>query len=154
MTLLDYLFLSLAPSASSFVLPSVLSPTRHHMLLQAGAGRPRAGTGDCGDLKRLEKFGELTVCRPCPSAIWQPRKGDLWKSIDLEFSTRSADASKRGSWEGMEQVPADWSISFEEVDIRFSLAPSDQGQIGIFPEQKSNWKWIRETMRRRGSHDE
>eukprot|EP00960_Hanusia_phi_P003865 113856-Hanusia_phi.AAC.1 len=62
-----------------------------------------------------------------------------------------SDANKRGSWEGIERIPSDWSVSFDDVDIKFSLSPSDQGQVdpivlsGVGVE--SNWRWIRETIR-------
>jgi len=91
---------------------------------------------DSGNRRRLERFGEYVVARNCPSAVW---------SCGLPASTwASADVVHDGtSWS--RAVSEDWSIKFEN-DMAFQLALSEQGQVGIFPEQQEQWRWIRSVL--------
>ena len=40
------------------------------------------------------------------------------------------------------------SDNFNDHKITFTLSCSDQGQVGVFPEQQDNWKWISDTIRK------
>eukprot|EP00960_Hanusia_phi_P024000 707886-Hanusia_phi.AAC.1 len=93
--------------ANSFATSTSFTLSVHNSQHRGGRGRWSGGGGrvaacseyslvDCGDLKRLEKFGETTVCRPCPSATWQVGRADLWKTVDLEFSTGSTGEGRGG----------------------------------------------------------
>lgn len=56
-------------------LSSVANPMEDYQLL------------DCGDFKRLEKFGNVIVTRPCPTASWSRKSSsELWSSSDLVYS--------------------------------------------------------------------
>ena len=96
---------------------------------------------DFGDGKKLERFGRYLVNRPSPAAtgtaVSQP---DAWQRADAIYQ-------KRGSshrWSGPEDA-ADWQVTIQ--DVTFQLRATESGQVGIFPEQRSNWKWIATKVR-------
>lgn len=115
---------------------------------------------DFGDGRKLERLGELCVDRPCPAAESMP-KGclDLWREVQGRYEGRRAG---EGQWKSTAQKPkADEQqigFSFEGLsgatskhcDFKLRVAPSPAGQVGVFPEQCTNWQWIAEQVWRRG----
>ena len=104
---------------------------------------------DSGFGRKLERFGEVVLSRPCAQAIWKPSLPEAdWLQADAVF-----DREEGNRWEGRSRLPESWIV--EESGIRFHLAPTDFGHLGIFPEQRAQWQWIAETVRaanrRRGS---
>jgi 23S rRNA (cytosine1962-C5)-methyltransferase len=101
---------------------------------------------DFGDGRRLERFGEIVVDRPCPAADACARSmPDVWNRADIRYE-RSADGS--GNWKQRRQGPDHWTVRHQA--IRFELRPTPLGQLGIFPEQAGNWDWIEARVRRAG----
>lgn len=114
---------------------------------------------DCGDGKRLERFGGEIVIRPCPiatswsktsslSALWNDRNAIIYdkkssaetgKWLNVDTSNSSLDSNQ-------------WIVKFNSQIFR--LFPSEQGQLGIFPEQSVNWKWITDTIKHRSKDEE
>ena len=80
---------------------------------------------DSGNQQKLERFGSFTLIRPCFQAIWKPFL-KKWEA-DAIFSR---DEGNR--WEYKRSLPKDWVVTIE--DIRFKVAPTDFGHLGIFPE--------------------
>jgi len=101
---------------------------------------------DSGHGRKLERFGEVSLDRPCAQAVWNPSHPKLWKQADA-FFTR-----KQGlEWRGREQLPDAWIA--EVNGVRMKLSTTDFGHLGVFPETRSIWDWIRgklaaETKRR------
>ncbi len=88
---------------------------------------------DCGAGRRLESFGGLLCDRPAPVATWSKAlPAAVWRGADLYF-----DAAAK-VWSG--DVPEGWSVEFSGVN--FLLDPASNGQVGVFPEQQENWRWI------------
>lgn len=84
---------------------------------------------DSGNQKKFERFGPYTIVRPCSQAVWKPALKS-WKDADASFS-------KEEGWQG--ELPSFWVI---EVDgLKFKIAPTDFGHLGIFPEHRSLWTW-------------
>ena len=95
---------------------------------------------DSGDGRKLERFGGLVLARPCSQALWRPSSGpDAWGRADATF-----DREEGNRWHGRSNLPKSWNI--ETAGIRFKLGGTDFGHLGIFPEQRAQWKWIRETV--------
>jgi len=95
---------------------------------------------DCGNQRRLERFGKYLVARNCPSAIWAPGlASDVWGSVDFQHNGEQ--------WIGIdsEKDLDKWKV-LAGPDLLFGLAPSDQGQVGIFPEQQDQWQWINKAL--------
>jgi 23S rRNA (cytosine1962-C5)-methyltransferase len=90
---------------------------------------------DFGNGEKLEMFGGTVIRRATPSVA--EARG---KSTDVQWES-SLCFRKRdcvGEWEG--DVPASWQI--KHLKKTLNLKPTPAGQIGIFPEQATNWSWI------------
>ena len=95
---------------------------------------------DSGDGRKLERFGRYVLARPCSQALWRPCKSDSeWAKADASF-----DREDGNRWHGRSNLPKEWQI--ETAGIRFRLGGTDFGHLGIFPEQRAQWRWIRETV--------
>ncbi|NBB78137.1 MAG: hypothetical protein GVY36_01620 [Verrucomicrobia bacterium] len=96
---------------------------------------------DSGHGRKLERFGQITLDRPCAQAVWNPSRPALWKEANA-FFTR-----KQGlEWRGRDQLPGNWII--EVNDVRMKLSTTDFGHLGVFPETRAMWNWIRDTIGR------
>jgi hypothetical protein len=107
-------------------------------LCSASTPEQRYSLLDCGNEKRLEQFGPVRVIRSCPIATWTPGLAAAeWKLAPIAFDTDLAvqGQKKRGQWVGLDNVPANWEIFFENPGIRFTLAASENGQVieSFFP---------------------
>jgi len=95
---------------------------------------------DFGHGRKLERFGVRILDRPAPQAKDRPpRSPGLWSSADARFS--EARAGVAGKWDPEMSESDKWRAVFGP--LHFELRCTDQGQVGVFPEQSENWKWIR-----------
>ncbi len=96
---------------------------------------------DCGSGEKLERWGDYYLVRPEPQAIWiSPRKHPRWQKYDALYSRSSTGG---GSWNNR-NLPASWQIKYD--NLTFNLKPMNFKHTGIFPEQASNWDFIREKI--------
>ena len=94
---------------------------------------------DSGRGRKLERFGSVILARPCAQAVWLPAlPPEAWRAADASF-----DREDGNRWQGRGRLPDHWTIEAE--GIRFHLATTDFGHLGIFPEQRAQWRWLRET---------
>ena len=95
---------------------------------------------DSGGGRKLERFGAYTLSRPCSQAVWKNEQPEnLWNKADAVF-----DRTEGNRWHNRGTLPDEWQI---EIDgIRFILSGTDFGHLGIFPEQRAQWNWIRDTV--------
>ena len=98
---------------------------------------------DSGDGRKFERFGAYTLVRPCSQAMWRPRDVAAWRTASATF-----DREDGNRWHGRSALPKEWNI--ETAGIRFRLSGTDFGHLGIFPEQREQWKWIRGIVGERG----
>lgn len=97
---------------------------------------------DFGIGRRLERFGPVTLDRPCPAVATLPRAhADLWSHADARFDGREAE---KGIWTDQREVPERWTIVHSP--LCFELKRTDFGHLGLFPEQAENWNWIIEQI--------
>ena len=92
---------------------------------------------DSGGGRKFERFGRVTLVRPCSQALWRPENPAAWARASASF-----DREEGNQWHGRSALPAEWTI--ETAGIRFKLSGTDFGHLGIFPEQRAQWNWIRE----------
>lgn len=96
---------------------------------------------DGGDGKKLERFGPYVLVRPCAQAVWRPTQpAAAWAAAHATF-----DRVEGHRWHYLKPLPKDWEITVD--GLRFRLLGTDFGHLGIFPEQRAAWRWIRETVR-------
>lgn len=94
---------------------------------------------DSGNGKKLERFGDIVLERPCAQAVWTPQNPDPWKKAAARF-----DRIGGHNWQGRERLPDRWNVEIGGVVMK--LSPTDFGHLGVFPETRSLWEWIRATL--------
>jgi 23S rRNA (cytosine1962-C5)-methyltransferase len=97
---------------------------------------------DSGSAFKLERYGEYTLVRPDPEALWQKLLPEsAWKEAQWEFE-RTAHTTK---WITKDGVKRTWNISFG--DFTFQIQPSSFKHTGLFPEQLPNWEWMQRVIK-------
>lgn len=91
---------------------------------------------DCGEGRKLERFGSHVVDRPCAQAIWKKGNPSLWKPAHGRFE-RITD--KEGRWKG--KLPGSWKVKIGPIQMK--LSPTPFGHLGIFPEHLGTWPWLK-----------
>ncbi len=97
---------------------------------------------DSGDLEKCERFGDVVLVRPEPQALW--KKSDMqgdWKKAWATY-TRTG---REGDWDVIRPMPPSWNVRWE--DLTFRIRTTSFKHTGLFPEQASNWKYIRDIVK-------
>lgn len=104
---------------------------------------------DFGGGRKLERFGEIVLDRPCVEAESDAlSEYGLWSTSNAQFVRSAAD---RGVWSPSHAVPGKWIIEYQPAGtsaehvsskLQFELKATDFGHVGIFPEQAVNWDWL------------
>lgn len=103
---------------------------------------------DCGNGEKLESFCGYTIIRPDPRAIWNHRlPPSSWDNADARFIRTDSD---HGDWKVRTPHPNPWILSYH--DLKFKLHPTDFKHVGIFPEQATNWNWVKKQLTINNSH--
>ena len=95
------------------------------------------GLIDCGDGRKFERYGKVTVVRPEPQAMWAPARDD-WDP-DATFVPGS-DEEGGGRWVEHRPVPKSWALSRGNVRFNASLTPFRH--LGFFPDMAPQWDWM------------
>ncbi len=96
---------------------------------------------DSGNFEKCERFGDIVMIRPEPQALWKKGDETLWQSAHLSYKRQG----REGEWTVNTPVPDAWNIRWE--DLTFRIRPTSFKHTGLFPEQASNWAWIRENVK-------
>ncbi|PXA04322.1 hypothetical protein DDZ13_07260 [Coraliomargarita sinensis] len=94
---------------------------------------------DSGHGRKLERFGQIVLDRPCAQAVWSPKNQNQWKQADAFFTRK-----KGLEWRGRDQLPDSWIATVN--GIKMKLSTTDFGHLGVFPETRAMWDWITETL--------
>lgn len=95
---------------------------------------------DSGNGDKLERFGPYVLARPCAAAVWEPAlPASEWAAATARFGRDGGN-----SWTFREPLPASWNIQID--GLSFKLVSTGFGHVGVFPEQRPCWRWIRETV--------
>lgn len=93
---------------------------------------------DCGDKRRLERFSNIIVDRPAPQAVWPKSSGIVeWNFPNARFDSSSHN---QAGWLDLSLFPKNWQMQIDDITVK--LRPSCNNQVGIFPEQLLNWRWV------------
>ena len=88
---------------------------------------------DTGQERKLERFGEYVIARPSAQAMWEPTlPSSTWDLADASFSRDGGN-----TWSTRKQIPENWIAEIE--GIKFKIAPTDFGHLGVFPEHSMLW---------------
>ena len=101
---------------------------------------------DTGGGEKLERWGQYTLRRPDPQAIW-PITGNekAWAKADAHYHRSSSGG---GNWEYLRKLPHQWTIRHGELE--FYVDPTGFKHTGLFPEQAVNWNWMEQKIKGAG----
>ena len=98
---------------------------------------------DCSGGEKLERWGDYTLVRPDPQAIWAtPRRHPGWRAHDARYARSSTGG---GAWEKKE-LPQRWTVDYG--DLTFNIKPMNFKHTGLFPEQAATWDFARQQIKR------
>ncbi len=92
---------------------------------------------DSGDGEKLEQFGEFSLIRPCPQAVWKPLLKEEWKKAAARFTREK----EKNHWTYAQKLPKQWNCM--HGGVLFKIAPTDFGHLGVFPEHADLWEGVR-----------
>jgi len=95
---------------------------------------------NAGDGNKLERWGEITLLRPDPQAVWP------MGTHPVPDAVYHRSQSGGGHWEYSKSLPESWEICYR--DLTFRVRPTGFKHTGLFPEQAVNWDWMRERLTR------
>lgn len=90
---------------------------------------------DCGDRRKLERFGSQILIREEPKAWWQPALASA------DWARAGAEHDARGRWRLRPACPREWTLRFERLTLQARLTDTSK-HVGFFPEQAPHWRWI------------
>ena len=100
---------------------------------------------DSGGFEKLEKFGEYTLRRPEPQAIWDKSLSELeWQNSAHASFLKDKNSQEKGEWILKKGMAERWFIPYKssQLNLTFKLALSSFKHVGLFPEQATNWEYI------------
>ena len=104
---------------------------------------------DSGSGKRLERFGKYILSRPDPQAIWLPKLPvGVWETADAVFEK---DKQGKENWKQRTGMPEKWEMQWENVTFYAKLSPFKH--TGVFPEQASQWTFLRDQILKKVQDD-
>jgi len=96
---------------------------------------------DSGDGMKLERFGSAVLSRPDPLALWHKNLSENeWQKADGVFHQSGVKAS----WKMKDGVEKMWNVKID--NLVFAIKLGSFKHTGIFPEQLSNWQFIKENI--------
>jgi 23S rRNA (cytosine1962-C5)-methyltransferase len=96
---------------------------------------------DCGDGRRLERFGRYVVDRAAPRAGEPARDRGAWGSAQLRWA--------KGGWATGATIQP-WTVRAGPLVLE--CRPAAGGQVGVFPEHAATWAWLDHEVRRSTGH--
>ena len=108
---------------------------------------------DSGDGQKLERFGNYTLIRPEPKALWKKSlsEGEWMKLAHTRFRPGAgfgrAGKEDSGTWERLKKSNDQWYISYplskqDRKSFSLRLGLTSFKHVGVFPEQAPNWDYI------------
>jgi len=98
---------------------------------------------DVGDGEKLERYGTVVLRRPDSNALAyvSDMKAAHWKQADATY----IQTEKIGQWHFRKALPESWTIQYK--DLTFKIAPTQYKHTGLFPEQATNWDYMRQRIK-------
>lgn len=100
---------------------------------------------DFGDGRKLERFGNLITDRASPPAAdFSKQTPAVWKSACARYTgAKVGDGKWKFAEAGAAGLPRSISVPLTaELWFSLNLEFTPAGQVGLFPEQFTNWQWI------------
>ena len=84
---------------------------------------------DSGDARKLERFGDVVLSRPCGQALWEKQNPEAWASAAASFDRQNGWQTHGGT-----ELPSSWVVTVNGIAMR--LSPTPFGHLGVFPETR------------------
>ncbi|MHA7131362.1 class I SAM-dependent methyltransferase [Algoriphagus namhaensis] len=101
---------------------------------------------DTGGFEKLERFGNYTLRRPEPQAIWDKSLSEQdWQAQTDGFFDKDKSNPEKGFWKNKKDMPHNWQMTYANksgLKLKLNLAQTSFKHIGLFPEQAVNWDYI------------
>ncbi len=106
---------------------------------------------DSGNYEKLERFGQYTLARPEPKALWDKSLStNDWSDANASFTTGAgfgrSGKEDSGSWSIGKRMEEQWNICYHSdespLSFRLRLGLTSFKHVGVFPEQAPNWDFI------------
>lgn len=95
---------------------------------------------DSGNGEKLERFGPITLIRPCSQALWEPTLDqNIWNKADSRF-----ERLPESKWIDRTKIPHNWHVLLK--GLTFKIERTSFGHVGLFPEHSEMWDWIKEQI--------
>ena len=100
---------------------------------------------DCGQGRKLERFGRLLVDRPEPQAMGLRRQPAAWDKANAVFVGMNAeDEGSDGRWKFAGKPIETFPVSYRGVAFHGRFTPFRH--LGFFPEQAPHWDYMIEQL--------
>lgn len=96
---------------------------------------------DAGGGNKLERWGDVTLLRPDPQALWPMGEGAVERADAVYIRSQTGG----GHWEYKRALPESWRVRYRA--LTFVVRPTGFKHTGLFPEQAVNWDWMAEVVR-------
>ena len=104
---------------------------------------------DAGNGRRLEKWNDVLLDRPDPTAIWKTNLDQKqWAKADAIYHRSNKGG---GYWESKKEIASQWVLPYR--DLRFKVSPTGFKHTGLFPEQATNWDFVADLIKQSGRDD-
>lgn len=99
---------------------------------------------DFGAGRRLERFGDGVFDRPCPTASEAKKVNpSAWRGALARYDGVRAT---EGDWKPKAKAKAISTTCRvplgNELEMTLGVTPTPAGQVGLFPEQLTSWRWL------------
>jgi 23S rRNA (cytosine1962-C5)-methyltransferase len=108
-------------------------PSDYYELIDSGLG------------EKLERYGAYLIARPDPQVLWPKHLSEgEWAKAHAYFKRVSTDSN----WSTRGDMPERWPIKIGGLKMWIKLSAFKH--TGLFPEQVSNWQWLKEKVSAKG----
>ena len=99
---------------------------------------------DCGDGRKLERFGAHIFNRPDAQALWKPQNPIEQWSASATFDAQGDE--DKGKWDFQNgSLPDFWSVDWRGISLHARCAAFRH--MGLFPEHSVHWSWAQDHVR-------
>lgn len=94
---------------------------------------------DSGDGRKLERFGEVVLSRPCEQAAWAKGSPSAWEDAAAAFDREHGWVPSTAG-----ALPPSWVVTIDGIAMRLKLTAA--GHVGVFPETRALWGRITDLL--------
>ncbi len=94
---------------------------------------------DFGVGRKLERFGDRVLIRPCLAAVGALARLPSWNAAAEFVLTDHRSVTQRGRWVTRGAHDPSWTLGIGPIKVQLKLTVF--GHVGLFPEHFQHWQW-------------